>query len=69
MFEFNTNGQFGSIIGVIEFEKSISFWNTAPFCDSLGLIAPITDKIWTKILMVSKFSNTAEKTTIEVRVY
>ena len=53
MFEFNTHGQLGSIIGVIEFTKSISFFNNlAPFWTSLGLNAPITDKNWTKIFIL-----------------
>ena len=50
LFESNTHGQLGSIIGVIEFAKSISFCNNlAPLWFSRGLIAPITDKSWTKI--------------------
>ena len=52
LFKSNTHGQLGSIIGVIEFAKSISFCNNlAPLWFSRGLIAPITDKSWTKILI------------------
>ena len=63
LFKSNTHGQLGSIIGVIEFAKSISFCNNlAPLWFSRGLIAPITDKSWTKILIFYEFSNSAEKT-------
>ena len=52
LFKSNTHGQLGSIIGVIEFAKSTSFCNNlALLWFSRGLIAPITDKSWTKILI------------------